>query len=38
MVRKGAKVLGRRRIIKGLDIIQSYFEMRRKIGDEESKD
>ena len=38
MARKGSKVLGRRRIIKGLDIIQSYFEMRRKIGDEESKD
>ena len=31
---KGRSVTGRRRIIKGLDVLQSYFELKRKIEDE----
>lgn len=37
-VRRGCKVMGRHKIIKGLEILQSYFELKRKIEDEESKD
>ncbi len=35
---KGSKIHGRHKIIKGLEVLRSYFELKRRIEDEESKD
>ena len=37
-LKKGSKVMGRHKIIKGLEILQSYFELKRRIEDEENRD